>query len=165
MKVAPGTAFWFKDPASDADIQLAGQVVNDGSKTVSPTAGKWNLVCNPFPIEVALNSESITFTGLSDVAFVNAAQARTEAPYIQIQKRDADGNVTGATIDYFYVNNAIYNSGYVPGVGPSYDRRPGWCDTSGNLLGGLKADAVSVKVGTGFWFKDPNNSVTIEFVK
>ena len=157
--LAPGTGFWFKDAQQACDLTFAGQVVGENSAQVTTASGLWNAICNPFPVDVALNSAKITWGSMTQANFDDdQVDFKTAAPCIQIQDRDAGGNVTGGMTKYYYVQDAGWDSGYT-------DIRPGWADEVGDALGGENAAAVTVKAGEGFWFKDPSSNATVTFSK
>ena len=80
---------------------------------------------------------------------------KTLAPCIQIQKRDAQGNIlgTGNTSYYFIADAAKDEMGE--------DCVPGWADESGNYVGddSWKA-AVKLDAGMSVWFRDPQAEAT-----
>ena len=80
---------------------------------------------------------------------------KTLAPCIQIQKRDASGNIlgTGNTF-YYYIKDAAKDSA-------GNTLAPGWADVDGNYVGedSWKA-AVKILPGTAVWFKDPQAAAT-----
>jgi hypothetical protein len=61
-KLAPGAAFWFKAP-STCNINIAGQILSDASKTVTVAAGQFSMVANPYP--TAANMNNLSWTGLT----------------------------------------------------------------------------------------------------
>ena len=160
VTIAPGTAFWFKDPASATTMTLtiAGQVLGADTTPITPTRNKWNLVCNPYPIALALNSDKITWTGLTAATVDSPANMRVANPYIQIQDRNPDGTIVGGTKDWYWCTDAFLDEeGNVTG--------PAWADEDGCAAGGPYNPNVTIPVGAGFWFKDPTSDVTITWTK
>ncbi len=157
--LAPGTGFWFKDAQQACDLTFAGQVVDENSAQVTTVADLWNAICNPFPEDVALNSAKVVWGSMTQADFDNdQVDFKTVAPCVQIQERDASGNITGVLKKYYYVQDAGWDAGYT-------DIRPGWANASGDALGGENAAAVTVKAGEGFWFRDPSSNATVTFSK
>jgi hypothetical protein len=85
---------------------------------------------------------------------------KTLAPCIQIQDRDAQGNIlgTGNTFYYYIYDAAKDSNGNV--------LVPGWADAAGNYVGDDSwKPAANVPANAGFWFKDPSQKVSITFKK
>ncbi len=163
VTLAPGTGFWFKDPQAAGTLTFAGQVVDQDSAEVSTVSGLWNAICNPFPVDFTLNSSKVTWGSMSEVDFDPADPPAgydftALAPCVQIQDRNAQGEVTGTLARYYYIQDAGWDSGYT-------DIRPGWANSSGDALGGENAAAVTIKAGEAFWFKDPSNNATMTIAK
>ena len=172
VKVKPGTAFWYQDPA-DSTITFAGQVLSPNQVEVFIPAGKWGLVCNPFPMAVNVNSVKIQYEGLkTDVEAGRGTGWDTgAAPRIQLQRRGNDGTVTGGGNNtYFYVSNATVKSGATR-TDPDITY-PGWADSLAKRLGKEGTDFegepvvgdVMIPAGAGFWFQNPTDC-TITFSK
>lgn len=158
VTIDPGVAVWFKDPNTGSTLTLAGQVVGESTATSEATANQWNLICNPFPTEFSLNSSSITWNGLTTTVSFEDEGWQDTAPAIQIQQRDASGNVTGLLSKYYYICDAAKDDdGNV--------LAPGWADDYGCYLNSDAAADVTVKSGVGFWFKDQKAAVTIQFAR
>lgn len=160
VTIAPGTAFWFKDPASEVAMTLtiAGQVLGADTTPITPTRDKWNLICNPYPIELALNSDKITWSGITAATVDTSDNMRSNNAYIQIQNRDANGVITVGTMDWYWCTDAFLDEeGNVTG--------PAWADGDGCAAGGPYNPNVTIPVGAGFWFKDPSSDVTITWAK
>ena len=156
--VAPGTAYWYRDPGAASTISIAGQVVSGTAKTVTVPAGMWQMVCNPFPVAITLASAKMTFEGLPIVASSAMPNNpwKTQAAQVQIQQRDADGNVAGTGNDsYYYVTNA-QDSG-------TADTKTGWCNAARKLVGGAQVQDIVIPSGSGFWFYNPSANTTITF--
>ena len=160
VKIAPGTAVWFKDPQAAAPNAMAsGEVVGEATaQAIKANAGKWSLTANPFPVAFDLNSSKITWTGLdTTVVYGDGNTFQTTAPCIQIQDRDAQGNLTAGNTFYYYIADAATDAA-------GTQVKPGWADQMGYYVGEYVPTAT-VGAGLGFWFKDYNNTVTITFQK
>ena len=62
IKVAPGTAFWFKAPKS-VNGTISGQVLSDASKTIETAAEAYTMIGNPYP--EAVNPNAVTMSGVA----------------------------------------------------------------------------------------------------
>ncbi len=126
--------FWFK--AFEAGtITCAGQVSNTAEIKNSPTASQFNIVANPYPVPLALNSvETANFTpgayGTGDDGSMD------NAPMIEVLR----SNGLGYDL-YFYISDA-YDSGNNPVDGAC------WADQNGYIATGSQ-----VPVGQSFWVK------------
>ena len=162
VKIAPGTAVWFKDPQAAAPNAMAsGEVVGEATaQAIKANAGKWSLTANPFPVAFDLNSAKITWTGLdTTVIYGDGNSFKTAAPTIQIQDRDAQGNLTAGTTFYYYLADAATDAA-------GNNVQPGWADEFGYYVGeGCHVGPAAVGAGLGFWFKDYKSTVTITFQK
>ena len=80
---------------------------------------------------------------------------RTLAPCIQIQKRDAQGNILGlGNTFYYFIKDAAKDSAGNVCV-------PGWADEAGNYVGeGSWKAAVKLDAGMSVWFRDPQAAAT-----
>jgi hypothetical protein len=84
---------------------------------------------------------------------------KATAPCIQIQDRDANGNLTAGTTFYYYLSDAAVDAN-------ATQTRAGWADGGGYYVGeGAYSPAATVGPGLGFWFKDYKSDVTITFQK
>ena len=72
-KIAPGAAFWFKTD-SDCNVNIAGKILEDASKTVSVNAGIFSMIGNAYPADV--NPNDVEWTGL---AYGDELQVRLDA--------------------------------------------------------------------------------------
>ena len=61
-KIAPGAAFWFKTDSA-CNVNIAGKILEDASKTVSVNAGIFSMIGNAYPSDV--NPNSVEWTGLT----------------------------------------------------------------------------------------------------
>jgi len=161
VKILPGVAVWFKDPQASAATTSAGAVV--GESTAAPAGvvgGKWALIANPYPMAFDLNSDKIAWEGMTTTVGYEDDYTKT-APCIQIQDRDpTTGQILGiGNTFYYYIKDAAKDE-----MGDVV--APGWADEAGNYVGegSWKASAI-VPATAGFWFKDPNNKVSITFTK
>ena len=166
VSVKPGTAYWFKIPATETyaekqyTVSLAGQVVgNDAPTTITVPQGKWQMVCNPFPMDIPLNSVNFAI----DAEAINVSGAYTKwgdtVPQLQLQNRDkTTGIITAGNTTYYYVNatrTAAYGGG----------KEPGWANQGGLYVGKSAIAAVTIPAGAGFWFKNPNADTVITFTR
>ena len=162
VKIAPGTAVWFKDPSAAAPNAMAsGEVVGESTaQAIKANGGSWSLTANPFPVAFDLNSDKITWTGLdTSVPYDEADAFKTTAPTIQIQNRDAQGNLTAGNKFYYYLSDAAVDSA-------ATQTKAGWADEGGYYVGeGCYVGPATVRPGCGFWFKDYKSTVTITFQK
>ncbi len=155
VTIAPGTAYWFKDPsATTMTLTLAGQVLGSDTTPITTTANKWNLICNPYPTSIDLNAEGIAWTGITQGTVDTLANMMVNNAYIQIQNRNANGTLASGNKNWFYCADAYLDAdGNVTG--------PAWADEDGCAAGGPYNPDVKIPAGAGFWFKDPNAAVTI----
>ena len=162
VKIAPGTAVWFKDPSAAApNASVSGEVVGEASApAIKANAGKWSLTANPFPVAFDLNSSKITWTGVTtNIVYGDGNTFKNTAPTIQIQDRDSNGNLTAGNTFYYYLSDAATDAA-------GNNVKPGWADEFGYYVGDdAYVSAATVGAGLGFWFKDYNNTVTITFQK
>lgn len=163
VTIPAGVGFWFKDPQTGTQLTFAGQVISDDTAETECSAGQWTIVSNPFPTDFTLNSDKAAWSNLSVAEFDPADPPEgydftTVAPSIQVQERNANGDVTGVLLRYYYVQDAGWDAGYT-------DIRPGWVNASGDALGGENAEAVTIKAGEGFWFRDPAKAAKVTITK
>ena len=137
VEIKPGFSCWFKNPTA-CTITVAGQVADPskGSVTVSPN--KYEMIANPFPMDVKLNSDKLNCKGLTAYNWPEGSEERS---WIQIPAKSGSG------YDQYYLS---------------------WEDGDEDnpvflwmTAGGDEAD-VTIKAFTGFWLKDPNGG-TIKF--
>ena len=94
-----------------------------------------------------------------NVEYGDGNSFRSTAPCIQIQNRDANGNLTAGNTFYYYIADAATDA-----AGSTV--KLGWADQGGYYVGdGCHVPAVTVGAGLGFWFKDGKGDVTITFQK
>ena len=146
LKLAPGVAFWIKNPNNDASLVVSGAVENGDSIDITVPQNKFTLVANAFPMSVTLNGAQMTSSDIVSVSYDDDFNFWNTAPQIQIQKS------TGAGYDIYY----YLTDGYVD----DETFREGWCDSAGTLI----TDA-SIPVGAGFWMKGVTGDVTLNFAK
>ena len=126
--------FWFKAMAAGS-VTCSGQVSATSEIENSPTANQFNIVANPYPVALGLNSvETANFTAGeygdgSDTTMDGAPQ---------IQLLNADGL---SYTKYFYISDA-YDSNDNPVSGNC------WADDNGYIVTGTQ-----VPVGQSFWVK------------
>ena len=132
--IALSKGFWFKAMAAGT-ITASGQVSATSEIGNSPTANQFNIVANPYPVALGLNSaETASFTpgeygDGSDGTMANA-------PQVQVLNSD------GATYTKFYYINDAYDSNDNPVSGNC------WADDNGYI-----ATGTQVPVGQSFWVK------------
>ncbi len=134
----PGQALWFKNPTAACNVTFAGQVLVAGTKAITCTAGGWNMLANPYPTPLALNSEKITWNVEPKVFWDDEMPI---APQIQVY------NGSGYT-PYYYFSDAADGS----------DEVTAWANVDGDAV------SVSIPVGGAFWFKASDAS-TVTFAK
>ena len=137
-KLELGKGFWFYSPTKSGAITTSGQVSESATKTVSFTAGKYTIACNPYPKAVSLQSLTTSATpGLYDDNFATA-------PQIQVQK------AVGYNV-YYYISDGTDESDDELGYNA-------WCDLDGYELDGAQIDA-----GAAFWLYSPTTNGSITF--
>ena len=157
IKLEPGTAYWFKDPNQENVLTFAGQVVDQTAPKVTVPADTWQMICNPFPVAIELNSVKFTIDAVATAATGLGDGWKATKPQIQIQKRNAAGQVTGTGYDMAYwISNAQNNPANTK------DTETGWANGSKQHIG-KKAAAITIPSGAGFWFKNPNGETVVEF--
>jgi len=120
-----GTAFWYKaKPGANKSIQTAGAVEMADDVKVNLTSGNFNMIINPYPVAVNLNSSEqaviANFTGGLD---------QTESDIIQIWKPANSGYTT-----FYYYNEE------------GCEEEWAWYDVEGEV------DAV-IPAGKAVWYK------------
>ena len=104
-KIAPGAAFWFKTDSA-CNVNIAGKILDDASKTVNVNAGIFSMIGNAYPVDV--NPNSVTWTGLT---YGDEMQVRLDAGGYDI---------------YHYIEEAYDEV--------KDDFVPGWADGGDNLV-------------------------------
>jgi len=69
--MAPGTAFWLQSSGTNTTVTTSGEVVQNGTKTISITGGQLNMIGNPFAADLPLNGPG------APTWIANGAQAAT----------------------------------------------------------------------------------------
>ena len=139
-KLELGKGFWFYSPVAGGTITTAGQVSEVSSKTLSFTAAKYTILCNPYPTAVSLQSLTTSATpGLYDNDFATA-------PQIQVLNAAATGYTK-----YYYISDGTDDKDDELGF-------DAWCDRDGYELEGAQIDA-----GAAFWIYSPSTSGSITF--
>ena len=107
----------------------------------------------------SLNLNDLVVPGTKTVANNDDGAFLNEAPQVQVQKADGGYNT------YYYINNAVYISGYDEGTGdPIVDTKAGWADMFGVLAtveyyeASLAEGPGTVTPGSAVWFKDPSST-------
>ena len=138
VTLSPGQALWFKNPSAACSVTFAGQVLAAGTKEVSCTADAWNMIANPYPTPLALNSENITWN-VSPTSYWDDPLGA--APQIQIY------GASGYTA-YYYFSDATSGANEITA----------WADGNGDAV------AISAPVGGALWFK-ASDATTVTFAK
>ena len=122
-----GFACWMKSPTAFT-LTVSGQIVGTDSTTINLAANAWQLVANPYPMDVDLNSEKIDCSGLPET------DDTQEAASIQFWNGTK-------LVPYYYIaydwdinDNVLF----------------GWVD------GNLDLADLSIPAQTGFWAKSPS---------
>jgi len=130
-KLALGKGFWFSSPSTSGTITTAGQVSEMASATLEFPANKFTILCNPYPVAVALQSLTTSATpGLYDDDFATA-------PKISVM------NAAGGYESYYYISDGTDDNDDELGINA-------WCDGGGYELDGTQIDA-----GAAFWISAP----------
>lgn len=79
-KIAPGAAFWFKTDTA-CNVNIAGKILEDASKTVNVNAGIFSMIGNAYPSDV--NPNAVEWTGLT---YGDEMQVRLDAGDYDIYK-------------------------------------------------------------------------------
>jgi len=140
VKLALGKGFWFYSPATSGSITTAGQVSEVVSQTLTFTAGKYSILCNPYPTAVSLSSLTTSATpGLYDDDFATA-------PQILVQKPSTVGYDT-----YYYISDGTDDSDNELGYNA-------WCD-----LDGYELEGSQIGAGAAFWIYSSTTGGSITF--
>ena len=131
-----GKGFWINVPSGvvtagqTPSVIFKGQVSATTTQVVSFIADQFTMICNPLPVDVALND--IVTTGVTAVPRAD----RSNGAQLQI--------LNGATYTiYYYINDA--KNGTTP-VGHDC-----WTTSTGRL----PADSVLIKAGSSVWISSP----------
>ena len=138
VTLTPGQALWFKNPTAARSVTFAGQVLAAGTKDITCTAGAWNMIANPYPTELALNGDKVTWNVAPKVFWDDEMSI---APMVQIY------GASGYTA-YYYFSDAADGS----------DEVTAWANGDGDAVD------VSIPVGGALWFKASDAS-TVSFAK
>ena len=126
--------FWFKATV-DGQITCAGQVSSTDAISRTLIAGQFEIVANPYP--VALNLNSADSTGFTAGEYGSGEDTTMNgAPMIQVLKANGIG------YDFYYYISDAYDSTENP-VGVNC-----WADANGYITTGTQ-----VPVGQAFWVK------------
>ena len=125
--------FWFKS-ATAGTLTCAGQVFAVDSFTRNVPAAQFEIVANPYPVDLNLNAP--TTAGFTPGTYGDGGDPTyANAPMIQVLQAN------GLNYDYYwYINDG--DDGTM-----RYDLT-GWCDGLGNIVNGTQ-----VPVGQAFWIK------------
>ncbi len=145
LKLASGTAFWFKNPSDSVGLTVSGEVESLDSVDVVVPQSKFTLVANAYPMSVTLNGTGMTSSDIVSVPYDDNFDFWTTAPQIQVQK------ATGGYDLYYYLTD-----GYVD----DETYQEGWCDSMGTIV-----SEATIPVGAGFWMKGTSGEVTLNFAK
>ena len=124
-----GDGFWYRNRGSTAYmLTVSGQVAtNDVTVTLSPG---YTLVCNPFPADLPLNSDSIDWT----TAGANAGTSFTQGDTIEIWDPENQGYFSP-----FFFSSRANNK---------------WAASSAPRV----ATTESIPAGAGFWYRNRGSS-------
>ena len=126
--------FWFKS-AENGTINCSGQVSATSEIQNSPTANQFNIVANPYPVALGLNSAGTA--GFTPGAYGDGTDfSFGNAPQIQVLNSDGLGYTK-----FYYISDA-YDSNDNPVSGNC------WADDGGYIVTGTQ-----VPVGQSFWVK------------
>ena len=138
LTLTPGQALWFKNPTAACSVTFAGQVLEAGTKSIACAAGTWNMIANPYPEVLELNSSKISWQVSPKLFWEDEAPI---APLIQVLGSEGYE-------PYYYFADAADGENEVTA----------WADINGD-----KAN-VAIPVGGAVWFKASDASA-VEFVK
>ena len=131
-KLTLGKGFWFTSPSTSGTITTVGQVSEIASVTLDFPADKFTILCNPYPLAVALQSLTTTATpGLYDDDFATA-------PKISALNAAATGYN-----NYFYISDGTDDNDDELGYNA-------WCDEDGYEL-----ENTQIEAGAAFWISAP----------
>ena len=138
VTLAPGSALWFKNPTGACNVTFAGQVLAAGTKEITCTAGAWNMIANPYPTALALNSDKVNWNVEPKTYWDDETAI---APQIQVYG-------AGGYTAYYYFDDAASGA----------DEVTAWANFDGDAVD------VSIPVGGAIWFKASDAS-TVTFTK
>ena len=150
-----GQAVWFKFK-ENCTITVAGQVVEVSTSTVDVNPGEWNMIANPWPIALKIN------TGIDWAAQVEAGNMCGDpddivgnCPIIQIWDSENDVYATY----HFYANS----------TGPKASKKHNFWGLDDDKAKYDEYMAATVPAGYGFWFKygmqPTDKPMTLTFTK
>ena len=132
--IALSKGFWFK-AMTEGKITASGQVSATATIANSPTANQFNIVGNPYPVALGLNSAETT--GFTPGEYGDGSDgSMNNAPQIQVLNADGLGYTK-----FYYIGDA-YDSTDNPVDGNC------WADDAGYIVTGAQ-----VPVGQAFWVK------------
>ena len=132
--LALSKGFWFKAMTAGT-ITASGEVSVTSEIANSPTANQFNIVANPYPVALGLNSADTT--GFTAGEYGDGMDTTMKnAPQIQVLNAD------GLTYKMYYYISDAYDSNDKPVSGNC------WADD-----GGYIATGTQVPVGQAFWVK------------
>ena len=135
VTLTPGQALWFKNPTAACNVTFAGQVLAAGTKNIACTADAWNMIANPYPTALALNSNKVTWNVEPKVFWDDELPI---APTIQVYG-------AGGYTAYYYFSDAADGA----------DEVTAWADAGGDAVN------VSIPVGGALWFKASDASTVV----
>ena len=132
--IALSKGFWFKAMAAGT-ITASGEVSATSEISNSPTANQFNIVGNPYPVALGLNTAGTS--GFTPGEYGDGSDGTMgNAPQIQVLKASGAGYTK-----YYYISDA-YDSNDNPVSGNC------WADEYGYI-----ATGTQVPVGQSFWVK------------
>ena len=136
--IALSKGFWFKAMAAGT-ITASGEVSATSEIANSPTANQFNIVANPYPVALGLNSADTT--GFTAGEYGDGSDTTmNNAPQIQVLNADGLGYTK-----FYYIGDA-YDSNENPVSGNC------WADDAGYIVKGTQ-----VPVGQSFWVKSASS--------
>ena len=149
-----GQAVWFQ-PKADCTIQVAGQVAEVNTSTVDVKPGQWNMIANPWPIALNINSGVNWAAQVEAGNLTGGADTSDSCPIIQIW----DSEASGYTSWYFWKDS----TGKTTAKKHNFWGRDDDKDKYDEYM------AATVPVGYGFWFKygqqTTDKDMTLTFTK
>ena len=139
-KLNVGQGFWFKSAVAGT-ISVAGEVKTGASAVVAFPANKYDIIANPFPVDVSF--ADVVTTGITPGAYADDLVGASEILVL---------NAAGGYDAYYYISDATDDDDKEVG----YDC---WADFDGYILSGKQ-----VKAGESFWIKG-NAAGSIGFTK
>jgi len=130
--LAPGTPFWLlRQGGADTNLTTAGEVPSAAEFPFNITKGKFNMIANPYPTDLALNGTNFV---------IDAAQAVQGGGVVDADNIRVWNPVTSGYAYYFLYND---ESGY----NPEWDGK--WLDSSNPMAG---PTASGMPAGAGAWY-------------